>query len=111
MLGGFLIWAAHFAVVYGFTALACARGFASAQVVGLNTVSLVIGATTLLAVLGLALSLRRTFQTPMPAGSDDASTTPPSFTRYTTVAIAALALVAILWQALPVLFLPACSSY
>ena len=27
---GVMVWAAHFAVVYGFTALACARGFASA---------------------------------------------------------------------------------
>ena len=109
MLGGFLIWAAHFALVYGFTTLACARGFASAQVAGLNTASLVIGTITLLAVLGLALSLRRTLQTPLPAGNDDTWTMPPSFIRYTTVAIAALALLAIVWQTLPVLLLPTCT--
>jgi hypothetical protein len=29
MAAGVLVWALHFAALYGFTALACARGFAS----------------------------------------------------------------------------------
>lgn len=85
---GVVLWALHFAVVYGFTALACARGFAAAA-------PWVVGAATLLAAL-LALAIIAT----------NASS---EFTRWMTAAIAGFALVAIVWEGIPAFIVPTCA--
>jgi hypothetical protein len=84
---GVILWALHFTVIYGFTALACARGFgASASwVVGVATV---VAAAAALALIVTHLSTE--------------------FTHWMTAAVAALALVAIIWEGLPALMVPAC---
>jgi hypothetical protein len=84
-----VVWAVHFGLIYGFTGLACARGWERA-------VPWTVGAATILAaVLTLALIL-----TNLSSG----------FTRWMTAAVAALALVAILFEGVPVLLIPACGS-
>lgn len=108
MLGGLLIWGAHFGVVYIFNALACARRFDGLSYFGIGIVPLTVLATTvaaLLATLGvLILAFRRRgparlLREPGPAND---------FMRNLTASIAALSMVAIAWNGLPVLLTPPC---
>ena len=41
---GVVVWAVHFAMIYGSTALACARGFARRAWLGVGVVAWAIGA-------------------------------------------------------------------
>jgi hypothetical protein len=105
MLSGFLIWAAHFLVIYVFTALACARRFSDINWLGIGVVPWVIGtatlaaATMMLIVIGLAVRNARL---------DTSRNNMSSFAPWMTAAFGSLALVAILWEALPVLLVPTC---
>jgi hypothetical protein len=84
---GPLLWALHFGVLYGFNALACARGFPHA-------VPWVAAAATVALGAVAALLLVRSMKS--------------DFIDWLTAALAGVALLAILWQALPVLLVPAC---
>ncbi len=105
MLSGLMIWAAHFLVIYVFTALACARRFADLSWLGIGVVPWVIGTATLaataatLVVIGLAVRDAR---------SSTSRNNMLSFVPWMTAALGGLALMAILWEALPVLLVPAC---
>jgi len=85
---GVVLWAVHFTVIYGFTALACARGFGGAApwVVGVATAA--AGAAAI-AIIVTHLS--------------------SEFTRWMTAAVAGLALLAIVWEGLPALIVPVCA--
>jgi hypothetical protein len=85
---GPLVWALHFAALYGFAALACARGFAHA------VPWIVATATLVAAALAGVLVLRH-------AKRGD-------FIDWLTAALAAFALLAIAWQALPAFVVPVC---
>jgi hypothetical protein len=87
MAFGVIVWAVHFGVIYGSTGLACARGLGEA-------VPWTIGAATLLAAAT--------------AGAIVLTHLSHEFTRWMTAALAALALVAIAWEGLAVLMVPAC---
>jgi len=82
------LWALHFTAIYGFTALACARGFAGA-------VPWTVGAMSALAAL-LAVFLL-------------ISNLSARFERWMTAALAAFALVAIVFETLTVVLVPACA--
>jgi hypothetical protein len=84
---GPLVWALHFTALYGFTALACARGFTAAipWVVGVSTV--VLGSAAALLMLRFSRE---------------------QFIDWLSAALAALSLVAIVWQAFPVLLVRSC---
>jgi len=85
---GMVVWALHFTLIYGFTALACARGFGTAA-------PWVVGAATLVAAaLAVALVLTNLYR---------------EFTRWMTAAVAAAALLAILWEGLPAVMVQACA--
>lgn len=84
---GVVLWALHFTVIYGFTALACARGF------GASAPWFVGGATVVAAAAAIAIIVTHR------SGE---------FTRWMTAAVAALALVAIVWEGFPALMVPAC---
>lgn len=88
MSSGVIVWALHFAAVYGFTALACARGFGAAAPWAVGV------ATALAAALAIALIARNL---------------DGEFTRWMTAAIAATALLAILWEGLPALMVTPCA--
>lgn len=85
---GVVLWALHFTVVYGFTALACARGFGAAApwVVGVATL---VAAALAIAIIVTHLSAE--------------------FTRWMTAALAAFALVAIVWEGIPAFIVPTCA--
>ena len=94
---GIIIWAAHFLAIYGFTALACARGWVTARWIGIGVAPWVIGAATLLAAVALVAVI-------VPA----VRAAPSGFTEWMTAALGGLALIAILWEALAVLLVPIC---
>ena len=98
MFSGVIIWAVHFGLIYGYTALACARGFADTKWLGLSVVTAVIVAATVLAI-GATLA----FVVPaMRAGLG-------SFENWMTAGIGAFALLAIVWEGfVPVFIVPVC---
>jgi hypothetical protein len=79
MSSGVIVWALHFAAVYGFTALACARGFG-------GTAPAVVGvATVIAAVLAIVIIVKNLNG---------------EFSRWISAAVAGAALLAILWEGL-----------
>ena len=102
---GPLVWAAHFLAIYAFTAIACARHVAISAF-GVGAVAWFIGAVTAIAaaVLGVTIALA------LRDGRRPASRAPTAgFVHWLTAAIACLVLLAIVWEALPILFVPFCS--
>jgi hypothetical protein len=96
---GVIVWAAHFATIYGYTGLACARQFHDAGAVWLAGVPWVIGVATLIAVaimLWLMAPLVRRERT-------------GDFVVWMSGAIAGLALIGIVYEAVPVFMLPVCA--
>jgi hypothetical protein len=87
---GIVVWALHFGALYGFTALACARGFAGALpwVAAAATLAAVVAAALI-----LALGLRRR----------------QDFAGWMTLSVAAFALAAIAFQTIPLFIVPACA--
>lgn len=89
MSAGIAVWAAHFALLYGFTSFACARGPIAA-------IPWVAGAATFVALAAVAAIVVRSF----PARA--------RFAPWMTAAIAGLAAIAIVFEALAVAMVPAC---
>lgn len=89
MSSGVAIWALHFGAIYGLTGLACARGWQEMVPAGI-ALATVVAFLLALAVLVVGWRRRAQFESWMAAG------------------IAALALVAIAWEAIPVLMVPLC---
>ena len=85
---GIAVWALHFTVIYGFTALACARGFGAAA-------PWVVGAASVVAT-AIAVTIILTHLS-------------SEFTRWMTASVAAAALVAIVWEGLSAFMVPACA--
>lgn len=88
MFSPVLIWAAHFLAIYSTTGIACAR----------NAHDLVpwgVGAASVLAALALLAVVRS-------ARKDE------PFRSWITTSLAVLTLIAIAWEALPVLIVPLC---
>jgi hypothetical protein len=86
MSSGAIVWALHFGVVYGLTALACARGYGQA-------IPWVIGVATILAGAAVVVVMRLSW---------------PHRHRFEgslMFAIAGLSLVAIVWETVPLLLL------
>jgi hypothetical protein len=108
MIGGLLIWAAQFTMIYVFNALACARGFAGRQMLGIGVVPFVVGAVSLLALAAALAVLLAALWRRGPARTSPEERPVDAFLRYTTIAIAALSLVAIAWNAVPALIVPPC---
>jgi hypothetical protein len=98
MVSGALIWAVHFIAIYGFTSLACARGLATTQWLGIGIVAWTIGAATMIALAAaVAVIVSATRTAPV-----------NGFTEWITAGVAALAALAIVWEALPAIMVPAC---
>src|SRR3546814_2141641 len=92
-LAGRLIWAAHFLLIYGFAALACARGFADVRLLGAGVVPLIVGAATAVAILAAAAMLLLALLGP--GKEDTAARGGPRFLRWMTALVSGLSLVAI----------------
>lgn len=108
MISGLLIWAVQFGFVYTVTALACVRGFAGVEVLGIGIVPLAVVAATVasLALTAALMALPAREMRPTQSGEDIKPV--DTFLTYTTVTIGALSLIAIALTGLPVLIVPAC---
>jgi hypothetical protein len=99
---GLLIWTADFLFVYIFSALACARRFGDITVAGLpivpvsTTLVSLVALTCTVAVMRVALKRER---------ADSPSGEPSKLIRFLALALGALAVIAIVWSALPPLVL------
>lgn len=109
LMSGFLIWAAHFLGIYGFNGVVCARNLQDTVVLGFNLVPLVIVTATVIALVLDFLVLAAAVTEQGPGISDEPQESLRQFWRYVTGALAALAFVAIVWDALPALMLPPCA--
>ena len=103
--GGFIAWAAQFAVIYGVAGVACARGYDGVTLLGIGLVPFTILAATVLAlaaagfvILSAARERRR---------MDERTPAPERFLNTTALLVGGLAAVSILWQGLPALLGPA----
>lgn len=95
---GIVIWAAHFGVIYGYTGLACARRLAESGAAWVALVPWVIGGATAAAV-GVALVVA----TPVLRSPRTAP-----FVEWLAGWVAALAVVAMVLEAIAVLWVPVC---
>ena len=86
---GVIIWVLHFMAIYGITALACARGMTGLVVPAIAVSTIAAGA---LAITVIVAGWRRR----------------ESFEHWLSATIGGLALLAIVFEALPVLILPVC---
>jgi hypothetical protein len=115
LIAGPMVWVAHFLSIYIFSALACARGFFEVEALGLPIVPLVGGAVTLVAVVLIVdagvLSWRRWRGAQgegEPPHDDNHPASRRRFMAYAGLLLAGIALIATIWEALPVLFFTTC---
>lgn len=104
---GLAVWAGHFGAIYAANAVACERGLAEERLLGLPWVVTMVGGATLVASAALALILHATLPA-LPRPLYEAGETEPRFTRWFAMATAVLAGIAVVFEAVPVLFLPPC---
>ncbi len=102
-LVAFLVWLLHFGFAYGAHALGCARGWASSPMWGVPVVPLVVGIATVVALGAVVAILVRAVLRVRGAPSGTGR-----FVDQVTAGLAALALVAIVFTALPVLMVSPC---
>ncbi|MBP2302444.1 hypothetical protein [Azospirillum picis] len=107
LMSPFLVWAAHFGLVYGINGIICARHLQDARLLGYPLSPALIGIVTVLALLWVAMLMARALGGHGPA-DHVAAEDPRRFARWFVAAGAGTALVAILWVALPALMVPAC---
>jgi hypothetical protein len=119
LIAGPLVWTVHFLTLYILTAIACAHGFFHEEILGIRVVPLVGGAVTLIAVAlildGGVLAYRR--WRGMPSDGEPAPLPPHDandvasrrrFMAYAGLLLSGLALIATVWQTLPILFFATC---
>jgi hypothetical protein len=95
---GIVIWAAHFGAIYGYTGLACARRFSDSGAAWVALVPWVIGAATLLAVAAALVFLAPVVRSPRAA----------PFVDWLGGWVAALAIVAIVLEAMAMFWVSVC---
>jgi hypothetical protein len=119
LIAGPLVWTAHFLSLYVFTAIACAHGFFDDEIFGLRMVPLVGGIITLVAVAlildALILSFRRwrgrpwdREPEPLPPLDRNDVASRRRFMAYAGLLLSGIALIATIWQTLPILFFASC---
>jgi hypothetical protein len=89
LFAGPIVWALHFTVIYGLTGVACARGLPAAVPWGIGVATLAAG---MACILILVRELRRKQE----------------FLSWVAVGLAGFALLAIVWESLPVLVVTPC---
>jgi hypothetical protein len=96
--GGVLVWAAAFLASYAFAAVACARGFADATLLGVAVVPAASGAATLAAAAGIVAVARRALRRSDP---------PSAAIRDAALVVCVLGAIGVIWNALPPLLVAA----
>ena len=109
LLGGLIVWLAHFLVLYGFTGLICARQLAGTTMHGIGVVMWVVLAATVVAVALNSVLLAMALAGRGPGVSREPDPELRRFWRTVSGLTAALSIVAIVWQAAPAAIVPACA--
>ncbi|QBQ55719.1 hypothetical protein [Nitrosococcus wardiae] len=111
MVSAAIIWIIHFLLSYGIVSLACAYGYARSRLLGLNSVMLGIGFTTVVALILLiytaAINYRK-WRHELNLSASDISPSP--FIALNSMLLCGLSIIAVLWVALPSLMLPPCAT-
>ncbi len=105
MGAGLLIWVLYFSSIYIYTALVCARGNTQSQWLGFPVLRPIIGALTIVAIAALALVLWKSLRGNWHA---EARRADRPFVAWVGAAVAAYGLLAVLWSALPAIWVAAC---
>jgi hypothetical protein len=98
LCSGLLIWIGNFLFVYTFAALACAWRFAHVKVFGFDIVRLASSASSILAALAIVAVMWTMARRLRDEPSSDAHS---RFVRLVTLGAGGLALLALVWIALP----------
>lgn len=101
-LAAFVIWAAHLVAIYGVGAVLCAD--AATQVPALDAEQVFVFAATAAALLAIGILLARVLM-----GRAAAPHEMTRFGRRLAAASCVLSIIAVLWQALPAILVPACT--
>jgi hypothetical protein len=99
--GGLLIWAADFLFIYAFAALACARRFADERIAGFGVVQVATLASSVAALTATAWLMRN-------ARRELRERPAARFHAFLAAALSGLAVLAIVWTALPPLMSGTC---
>lgn len=108
LIGGFVIWAAHFLVIYSYTGLLCSRPeWARLQFLNIGAVPLGVAAATTAALLALAVLLAWVLRN---RGQTAGTTAEPRFVSILAAGGAGIAAIAIFWEGIfAILIVPACT--
>ncbi len=104
-LWGPSVWAAHFFVMYAAETLACSRAGASSYQAQLAVVTAAVTAIALISLLGFMI---RQYVVPNERAQFGYVTS--SWLRRISIVLAALAMLAVVWVALPLTMVPACAG-
>lgn len=112
MVAGFIVWSAYFAALYSVLSVGCAQGLDQVRVLGVDAVWLTLVLLTLITLIAIASFGWHSLHAARTALAEVDATHLPSadFMALTAALLAALALVATAWVALPLFFLPTCTS-
>ena len=116
VIAGPLIWSVHFLSIYVFTAIACAQGFFHDEILGIRSVPLVGSAFSLIAIALIADALYVSWQRwradggqePLPPHGGNEPASRRRFMAYSGLLLSGIALVATVWQTLPIYFFASC---
>lgn len=100
LMAGPIVWAVHFVAIYGFVGVACARPAPQWQWLGVGWAGWVVVAMGAVALVALAACL---LVRPASGEPDNRR-----FLRWSSVALLALAALAIAWETLAVFMVPGC---
>jgi hypothetical protein len=106
MLAPLAVWGAQFAFAYAFAALACARGLAGQKLLGAGIVPVAVIAATVLALAAVAALLLRARR--QHRRTDEEGHAAEGFLTASTIGFGAFSAAAIVWTAIPMLFVPPC---
>lgn len=101
VLAGPIIWAVHFLFIYAVNGVACARPASYDMWAGFPVSSWIIVAASLLALCAMALIYGRR-HTRLPQLGH------PGFLSWLAGALSLLSALAVIWETIPVLLVPAC---
>jgi hypothetical protein len=105
LLGGMIVWAGAFAGAYAATAYVCARRLGDATVLGIGVLPFSVGLITLVALVATAIiAIVACRRWPEPGDPDL-----PSFVQSLTLFVALMAILGIMWNAVPALFFATCA--
>ncbi len=108
MLAGLIAWAVQFTAIYGVTSTLCGRGWADANLLGLEVVPMTILSATLVTLAATAVALIWSFRNYRLAKHQPVAAV-DDFVSHAAVLINGLSIVVILWHGIPAFILPACA--